>query len=187
MSRDERRRRVRRRSTAIACIVAVAGAWLLLARPLGDGGAERWSPAGARLVIAAAAEPEHARARPAPPQPSAERAEPASFHRHDAPAQDLQHPLSAEHRALYRDSDLLDASWRALQAHDFERAREVLAQHRAESTRTHDDLNDGLTILADCMQHPSATARERAQRFYDEQTFSMARRRIRRYCLEAAP
>jgi hypothetical protein len=194
MSRDERSGRMRGRSVALACILSVSGAWLLLARARDAHDAERPLLPGSRLASEAPATLEHARdAQPATPRPNADRVqkhdepESASLDRHDAPGSDLQHPLTAEHRALYSDSELLDASWRALQARDFNRAREALAQHRAESARTHDDLNDGLTILADCMQYPSAASRERAQRFYDEQTFSMARRRIRRYCLEPAP
>jgi hypothetical protein len=96
----------------------------------------------------------------------------------------LRHPITPEHLRLYRDVDLLDAAWQALKARDFPRARASLAQHKSEYPSAHDDLNEGLSLLADCMEQPSAQTRERAQRFYDEQTHSMARRRIRRECLE---
>ena len=99
-------------------------------------------------------------------------------------APSLQHPITAEHLRMYRDVDLLDAAWRALEHGDFAQARATLAQHAREyPNAAGDDLQDGLTILADCMQRPTAATRERAQRFYDEQTQSMARRRIRRACL----
>jgi pyruvate/2-oxoglutarate dehydrogenase complex dihydrolipoamide acyltransferase (E2) component len=94
------------------------------------------------------------------------------------------HPITAEHLALYRDVDLLDAAWQAARDGDFAQARTLLAEHRREYPRSDDDLNEGLSLLVDCMQEPSVAARERAQRFYDTRTFSMMRRRIRRHCLE---
>jgi hypothetical protein len=94
------------------------------------------------------------------------------------------HPLTAEHLRIYRDVDMLDAARRALHARDFEKARAILAQHRAEQARAYDDMNEGLTLLADCMQYPSSVTRARAQQFYSEQTQSMVRREIRRECLE---
>jgi hypothetical protein len=96
------------------------------------------------------------------------------------------HPITAEHQRLYRDVDMLEAARGALRAHDFERARTILAQHRAEQHRAYDDMNEGLTLLTDCMQYPSSVTRERAQKFYSTQTQSMVRREIRRECLEVA-
>jgi hypothetical protein len=97
----------------------------------------------------------------------------------------LPHPITREHIRMYRDVELLDAAWQALKRRDFEKARVLLREHASEYASGPDDLRDGLTLLADCMQHPSPEGRARAQRFYDEQTASTARRRIRRYCLEA--
>jgi hypothetical protein len=97
----------------------------------------------------------------------------------------LPHPITAEHVRLYRDVELLDGAWQALKRRDFQQARVLLRQHSSEYGSTgYDDLNDGLTLLADCMERPSATTRERAQRFYDERTASTARRKIRKHCLQ---
>jgi hypothetical protein len=87
---------------------------------------------------------------------------------------------------IYRDVDLLDDAWQALKARDFTRARAALTRHRSEYPSAFDDLNHGLSLLADCMEQPTDAARARAQDFYDEHTYSMARRRIRRECLEAS-
>jgi len=97
----------------------------------------------------------------------------------------LPHPITAEHVRLYRDVELLDSAWRALERGEFERARSLLREHAGEyASSGYDDINDGLTILADCMERPSAATRDRAQRFYDEHSSSTTRRRIRKHCLQ---
>ena len=96
----------------------------------------------------------------------------------------LPHPITAEHKRIYRDVELLDGAWQALKSRDFERARALLNTHATEYASGYDDMQDGLTVLADCMQYPSATSRERAERFYTERTASSMRRRIRTHCLQ---
>ena len=97
----------------------------------------------------------------------------------------LPHPITKEHVRLYRDVELLDGAWQALKQRDFQQARVLLRQHASEyGAAGYDDLNDGLTLLADCMEHPSATTRARAQHFYDHRTASTARRKIRKHCLQ---
>jgi len=96
----------------------------------------------------------------------------------------LPHPITPEHVRLYRDVELLDSAWRAMERRDFERARSLLREHASEyASKGYDDINDGLTLLADCMEHPSTSTRERAQRFYEQRTSSTTRRRIRKHCL----
>jgi len=97
----------------------------------------------------------------------------------------LPHPITAEHLRMYRDVELLDAAWQALKSRDFARARALLKTHATEYAAGYDDMQDGLTLLADCMQYPSATSRGRAARFYAERTASSMRRRIRTHCLQA--
>jgi hypothetical protein len=97
----------------------------------------------------------------------------------------LPHPITPEHVRIYRDVELLDSAWQALKRRDFERARSLLREHASEYAASgYDDINDGLTILTDCMEHPSASTRERARRFYEQRTASTTRRRIRKHCLE---
>jgi hypothetical protein len=93
------------------------------------------------------------------------------------------HPISAEHQRRYREVGIVDSAWEALETRDFAKARKLIEEHRREYGGENGDLDEGMSLLADCMEHPSAETRGRAQRFYDEETYSTARRRIRRWCL----
>jgi hypothetical protein len=86
---------------------------------------------------------------------------------------------------LYRDVDLLEAARVALESSEFAKARELLRQHRLEYRETDDDMREGYDIIADCLEKPGPTTTLRARRFYDEQTHSTLRRRVRRACLES--
>jgi hypothetical protein len=93
------------------------------------------------------------------------------------------HPITAEHQRRHREVSLIESAWAALEARDFARARALIEEHRRDYDGENGDLDEGMSLLADCMQSPSAETRSRAQRFYDEETYSTARRRIRRWCL----
>ncbi len=94
------------------------------------------------------------------------------------------HPITTQHLENFRQVDLLDGAWSALQRHDFARARELVARHRRDYPGQWEDMNEGLEILAECLERPSAEILERAARFHRERTASMMRKRVRRYCLE---
>ena len=94
------------------------------------------------------------------------------------------HPITAEHLRLYREDDLLDGAWQALRRRDFAAARQLVATHQAEYPDSKSHMDEGLLLLADCMQSPSAANKARAQAFYDSKTYSPMRRRLRRSCLE---
>jgi pyruvate/2-oxoglutarate dehydrogenase complex dihydrolipoamide acyltransferase (E2) component len=96
------------------------------------------------------------------------------------------HPITAEHLRMYREDELLNGAWRALRKRDFARARELVTTHQSEYPASKAHMDEGLLLLADCMEHPSAESRAKAQAFYDTKTFSPMRRRLRRLCLEAA-
>jgi len=94
------------------------------------------------------------------------------------------HPITAEHLRLYREDDLQGAAWQALRKRDFQAARQLVATHQAEYRDSKAHIDEGLLLLADCMQSPSAENKARARAFYDEKTYSPMRRRLRRGCLE---
>ncbi len=97
------------------------------------------------------------------------------------------HPLSERHLQLYHEVDLLDGAWQAIEHGDMAEARALVAQHRAEYPGQAEDMNEGLLIVAECLEQPSEDVRERAREFYDTRTFSQMRRRIRRLCLQNPP
>lgn len=94
------------------------------------------------------------------------------------------HPITAEHRRLYREADLLDGAAARLRKGSVAEARALLAQHRTEYSPREGRDNEGLTLLADCIERGDAASLERAQAFYDRYTHSMVRRQIRKQCLE---
>jgi hypothetical protein len=167
-----------------AALLAAPIAWLTPARS--STGAPARSPALAATSTAVAARPPpHTDTRSrAPARPEAARS-PAPVIAQEQP-EGLHHPITPEHARLYRDVDLLDDAWQALKASDYAGARAALARHRSEYPSAHDDLNEGLSLLADCVEEPSDRTRARALRFYEEHTYSMARRRIRRECLQSS-
>jgi len=96
------------------------------------------------------------------------------------------HPITAEHLRMYREDELLNGAWRALRRREFARARELVTTHQSEYPASKEHMDEGLLLLADCMERPSAETRAKAQAFYDTKTFSPMRRRLRRLCLEAS-
>jgi hypothetical protein len=94
------------------------------------------------------------------------------------------HPITAEHRRLYREADLLDGAAALLRKSSIAEARALLAQHRAEYAPGQGSDNDGLALLADCLEHRDRASLDRARAFYDRYTHSMVRRQIRKQCLE---
>lgn len=94
------------------------------------------------------------------------------------------HPITAEHRKLYRDADLIDGAASLLRKNAVAEARALLARHRSEYGQRVGSDNEGLVLLADCIERNDAASVERARRFYDRNTASMVRRQIRKQCLE---
>jgi hypothetical protein len=145
--------------------------------------AERTRQSAAPPRIAAEAQPP-LDAAPRAPEP---RAQPVAPPREDGLGQGSHpHPITDDHRRLFRDADLLHGAQDALAAGDALRARVLLAQHAKEYPQADPD-REGLFIVADCVAQPSPEIRQRARRFYDERTASSVRKRLRRACLEGRP
>jgi hypothetical protein len=100
------------------------------------------------------------------------------------PAPRYPHPITKEHLRLYREADLLDGAATLLRKHEIEHARVLLQQHSLEYSAREGSDNQGLWLLADCLEHRDADSVARAQAFYDRHTHSMIRRQIRKQCLE---
>jgi hypothetical protein len=96
------------------------------------------------------------------------------------------HPLSADHQRLYRDVDLLHAADEAIAQQRYAEARRLLAQHHAELPGMSAIEEEGLLLLADCAEQRNAQNVARVEDFYQRNTASTVRRRLRRGCLERA-
>jgi hypothetical protein len=104
-----------------------------------------------------------------------------------SPRPEPPHPITADHRRLYRDVDLLQAADDAISAQRFAEARALLAQHRRELPGMSVIEEEGLWLLTDCAELRNPQNVARVQAFYDEHSASTVRRRLRRACLEAEP
>jgi hypothetical protein len=113
-------------------------------------------------------------------------AKPATVQQPDDPREPgaKTHPLTAEHARLHHEVILIDDIYAALEARAFDRAGELLAKYRELYAGISPDIDEGLGLLLACMEHPSPESRARAQRFFDTETYSTARRRIKRWCLD---
>ena len=103
------------------------------------------------------------------------------------PRAEESHPITADHRRLYRDVDLLQAADEAISAQRYAEARTLLAQHHRELPGMSAIEEEGLWLLTDCAEQRSAQNVARVQAYYDEHSASTVRRRLRRACLEAEP
>jgi hypothetical protein len=178
----------RRRSWTTALLIAggiAAVAVLWRVQGVSDSDRPRSEPAVASGPAGAAPQPQPQHVPEPTPAPMAtpddDSTEPAAYDptRH-------AHPITAEHLRLYREDELLNGAWRSLRRRDFARARELVQTHQNEYPASKAHMDEGLLLLADCIEHPGAETRAKAQAFYDTKTFSPMRRRLRRLCLEAS-
>lgn len=104
----------------------------------------------------------------------------------ERPADGRPHPITQDHRRLYRDLDLLHAADLAIRDERYDEARALLAEHHRELPDLSQVEEEGLLLLADCAEQPNAANVARVQSFYDRHTSSTIRRQLRRTCLERA-
>jgi hypothetical protein len=98
----------------------------------------------------------------------------------------LPHPLTAEHKRIFRENNLIGDLNGAMDVKDAAGLRALLQQYREEYPEDAHVLADGYELIANCLERPGLETRAAAQRYYDEQLDSGLRRYIRRHCLEEA-
>ena len=162
-------------------ILALLGAGLLLLRASSD--VPRPTPQRAAPLAAPAAlaeqQPVPAVETPRAPAPVLEA--PTELAGYDP--NHHAHPITPEHLRLYRETELLEGAWQALRKRDVAKARELVATHQSEYPDSNQHMDEGLLLLANCIERPGAETRALAQVFYDTKTYSPMRRRLRRLCL----
>jgi hypothetical protein len=96
------------------------------------------------------------------------------------------HPITSDHVRLYHDVDLLHAADEAIKSGELDRARDLLSQHHRELHGMSVVEEEGLFLLADCVEEPNESNVARVKIFYEDHPESTVRRRLRRGCLELA-
>jgi hypothetical protein len=172
---------------ALAAAAFLAGAfWLMRDKPSAEAAPlpmAKEAPAPSIATDAPRPSPDSppepgAAAEPPPPAPSSE----AFVSDEEQPV--TPHPISDERLALAPPWATVDEVKAALKANDFERARSLLSERRAADEHRADfsDFYDGLGLIADCLEHPGAHHRARAEAFITEHRSSPMRRPVRRKC-----
>lgn len=93
------------------------------------------------------------------------------------------HPITEQHRRIYRENGLLGALNSAVDAADPETLRQLSQRYRAEYPEDEPQLQSGYDLIADCLDKHDAETIARAQRYFDEERGSTLRRYVKRYCL----
>ena len=158
--------------------VALAwGAWLL------GNGAERVGETGVEESVGSL----QSEARPVPQLIAAVRAAPQTSeheHEHEHEHERHPHPITAEHRELQRERQLIAALNDALDRQDAPALRELVAHYAEHEPHDTHALQQGYLHIAECLEHPGQVSTEAAQAYYDRERASVLRRYIRRACLE---
>jgi hypothetical protein len=94
------------------------------------------------------------------------------------------HPITPAHARIYRENRLLGSMNGALDVRDGPGLRRLLGAYRAEYPEDTHALQQGYTIIADCLEHPGAAAEAAARRYYATAKASTLRRYVRRLCWE---
>jgi hypothetical protein len=170
---------------ALGVCLALIASWL-------PEGAGRLQPSAATMVEFAEAVPQPAvsselehRAWPtrqSAPAPAAARVAAAALS--DLTPDEHPHPLTARHRHLQRELQLVGALNDALDLEDGSELRRLVALYLEHDPLDENKLAEGYTRLADCLQHPGDGSRSAAADYYERERASTLRRYVRRVCLE---
>ena len=94
------------------------------------------------------------------------------------------HPLTPEHERIYRENYLIGQLQGAIEVEDAAGIRRLLKQYRDEYPEDEQLLQAGYERVADCLEHPGEASRAEAQRWFDANGASTARRAVWRICLQ---
>lgn len=97
----------------------------------------------------------------------------------------IPHPMDPRRERMQAQLRVFSEVDRALRERRPESARALLEQHDRAfgDDEAWLDLREGYQLITDCMESDTATIRERARRFVNEERGSTLRRKVRRACL----
>jgi len=94
------------------------------------------------------------------------------------------HATTPAHERIYRENNLLGALNGAMDVKDAAGLRKLLDQYRTEYPDDPHALQEGYSVIADCLDKPGDVSREAARSYYQANKASTLRRYVRRHCLE---
>jgi len=94
------------------------------------------------------------------------------------------HPITPAHKRIFRENALLYQLNEAMDGREPARLRGLLKEYRDEYPEDPHEMQEGYTLIADCIEHPSEQTRTAARRYYDEEIASTLRRFVMRHCLQ---
>jgi hypothetical protein len=94
------------------------------------------------------------------------------------------HPITPEHRRIFRENGLIGSLNGAMDVGDFAGLRRLNEQYKSEYPEDAHLPQAGYDIIADCLEQRTPENRARAERFFNEERASTLRRYVRRHCLQ---
>lgn len=87
-------------------------------------------------------------------------------------------------RRIYRENNLSVSLMGAMNAGDHQGLRALIAEYRADYPEDEHRLQEGYSLIADCMERLTAERQKVAREYWRTHRGSIARRFIRRHCLD---
>lgn len=100
------------------------------------------------------------------------------------PAREPSHPITPTHERIYRENNLNGAMAGAMQVGDYLGLRALIEEYRMDYPEDSYRLQEGYTIIADCMEKLTEERQETAREYWKTKRGSLVRRFVRRHCLE---
>jgi len=176
-----------------ALVAALALVWLVWPREQEAAVAPAADEPAAPVVAQAPPAPARPAARPARPEPAPYKEEVVTSDGlpimpvHGEPTGPSHpHPITSQHQRLYAENRFVGGIEGAIDARDPAEIRRLLEKYRREFPEDDQEVQDGYAIVADCMDHPGASARGAALQWIDAHNGSTAKRYVLRTCLEPA-
>jgi hypothetical protein len=94
------------------------------------------------------------------------------------------HPLDPQRQRIYRENNFHASMMSAMNQGDVDGLRALVEDYRLAYPEDEFDLQDGYTVIADCLDRLTAERQERARHYWRTNRSSLVRRFIRRHCLE---
>ncbi len=94
------------------------------------------------------------------------------------------HPLDPQRQHIYRENNFHASMMSAMNQGDVDGLRALVEDYRLAYPEDEFDLQDGYTVIADCLDRLTADRQERARHYWRTNRSSLVRRFIRRHCLE---